>query len=157
MSIAHVREYLKQFGADQRVMEFTVSSATVELAAQALNCEPCRIAKTLSFMGGEQPILIVAAGDCRIDNRKYKDTFGTKARMMSAEELDRFTGLQFGGVCPFGIPENVTIYLDESLRRFETVYPACGTSNSAIEVTLPELEQFSCAKGWVNVGKDVQN
>ena len=157
MSIAHVREYLKQFGADQRVMEFTVSSATVELAAQALNCEPCRIAKTLSFMVGEQPILIVAAGDCRIDNRKYKDTFGTKARMMSAEELDRFTGLQFGGVCPFGIPENVTIYLDESLRRFETVYPACGTSNSAIEVTLPELEQFSCAKGWVNVGKDVQN
>lgn len=154
MSIAHVRDYLRQFDADDRVMELTVSSATVELAAQALNCEPCRIAKTLSFMVGEQPILIVAAGDCRIDNRRYKDTFGVKAKMMSAEELDRFTGLQFGGVCPFGIPENVTIYLDESLRRFETVYPACGSSNSAIEVTLPELEQFSGAKSWVNVGKD---
>lgn len=154
MSIAHVREYLKQFGADSRVMEFEVSSATVELAAQALNCQPCRIAKTLSFMVGEQPILIVAAGDCRIDNRKFKETFAAKAKMMTAEELDLFTGLQFGGVCPFGIPENVTIYLDESLRRFETVYPACGSSNSAIELTLPELEQFSHAKAWVNVGKD---
>ncbi|MBP3452662.1 MAG: YbaK/EbsC family protein [Clostridia bacterium] len=154
MSIAHVRDYLKQFGADGRVMEFEVSSATVELAAQALNCEPCRIAKTLSFMVGEQPILIVAAGDCRIDNRKFKETFAAKAKMMTVEELDRFTGLQFGGVCPFGIPENVTIYLDESLRRFETVYPACGSSNSAIELTLPELEQFSHAKAWVNVGKD---
>ena len=154
MSIAHVRDYLKQFGADSRVMEFEVSSATVELAAQALNCEPCRIAKTLSFMVGEQPILIVAAGDCRIDNRKFKETFAAKAKMMTAEELDHFTGLQFGGVCPFGIPENVTIYLDESLRRFETVYPACGSSNSAIELTLPELEQFSHAKAWVNVGKD---
>lgn len=157
MSIALVREYLKQFGADGRVMEFSVSSATVELAAQALNCEPCRIAKTLSFMLGDQPILIVAAGDCRIDNRKFKDTFACKAKMMTAEELDRFTGLQFGGVCPFAIPENVTIYLDESLRRFETVYPACGSSNSAIEVTLPELEEYSRAKGWVSVGKDVQN
>lgn len=157
MGIDHVREYLKQFNADSRVMEFTVSSATVELAAQALNCQPCRIAKTLSFMAGEKPILIVAAGDCRIDNRKFKDTFAVKAKMMSAEELDRFTGLQFGGVCPFGIPENVDIYLDESLRRFETVYPACGSSNSAIELTLPELEQFSRAKGWVNVGKDVEN
>lgn len=153
MSITHVRDYLKQFGADTRVMEFDVSSATVELAAQALNCQPCRIAKTLSFMVGEQPILIVAAGDCRIDNRKFKDAFAAKAKMMSAEELNRFTGLQFGGVCPFGIPENVTIYLDESLRRFETVYPACGSSNSAIEVTLPELEQFSRARAWVNVGK----
>ena len=157
MSIALVREYLKQFGADGRVMEFSVSSATVELAAQALNCEPCRIAKTLSFMLGDQPILIVAAGNCRIDNRKFKETFGCKAKMMTAEELDRFTGLQFGGVCPFAIPENVTIYLDESLRRFETVYPACGSSNSAILVTLPELEEYSRAKGWVNVGKDVQN
>ena len=154
MSIAHVRDYLKQFGADSRVMEFEVSSATVELAAQALNCEPCRIAKTLSFMVGEQPILVVAAGDCRIDNRKFKEAFAAMAKMMTAEELDRFTGLQFGGVCPFGIPENVTIYLDESLRRFETVYPACGSSNSAIELTLPELEQFSHAKAWVNVGKD---
>lgn len=154
MSIAHVRDYLKQFGADSRVMEFDVSSATVELAAQALHCEPCRIAKTLSFMAGNQPILIVTAGDCRIDNRRYKDRFGCKAKMMSAEELEHFTGLQFGGVCPFGIPENVAIYLDESLRRFDTVYPACGTSNSAIEVTLPELEHFSKAQGWVLVSRD---
>ncbi|MBR2718533.1 MAG: YbaK/EbsC family protein [Clostridia bacterium] len=154
MSIAHVREYLRQFDADRRVMEFEVSSATVELAAQALNCEPCRIAKTLSFMAGDRPILIVAAGDCRIDNRKFKDTFGVKAKMMSAEELERFTGLHFGGVCPFGIPENVTIYLDESLRRFSTVYPACGSSNSAIEVNLEELHRFSGASEWVNVGKD---
>ena len=151
MSIAHVREYLKQFGADQRVMEFTVSSATVELAAQALNCEPCRIAKTLSFMVGEQPILIVAAGDCRIDNRKYKDTFGTKARMMSAEELDRFTGLQFGGVCPFGIPENVTIYLDESLKMHNTVYPAAGTDHSAVRLTIEELEQACGFPEWIDV------
>ena len=154
MSIEKVKAYFATFGMENRILEFPVSSATVELAAQALNCEPCRIAKTLSFMVGEQPILIVAAGDCRIDNRKFKETFAAKAKMMTAEELDRFTGLQFGGVCPFGIPENVTIYLDESLRRFETVYPACGSSNSAIELTLPELEQFSHAKAWVNVGKD---
>lgn len=154
MSITKVREYLTRFGAEGRVMEFDVSSATVELAAQALNCEPCRIAKTLSFMAGDKPLLIVAAGDCRIDNRKYKDRFGAKAKMMSAEELEGFTGLHFGGVCPFGIPDNVEIWLDESLRRFETVYPACGSSNSAIEVTLPELERFSGAKGWVDVGKE---
>ena len=157
MSVEHVREYLTQFGAQDRILEFDVSSATVELAAQALHCEPCRIAKTLSFMVGEQPVLIVAAGDCRIDNRRYKDTFGVKAKMMTAEELERFTGLHFGGVCPFGIPAGVDIYLDESLKRFDTVYPACGSSNSAIEVTLPELERFSGFKGWVHVGKEAQN
>ena len=108
-------------------------------------------------MAGDQPVLIVAAGDCRIDNRRYKDCFGTKAKMMTAEELERFTGLQFGGVCPFGIPAGVDVYLDESLKRFDTVYPACGSSNSAIEVTLPELERFSGFKGWVNVGKEAQN
>ena len=157
MSVEHVREYLTQFGAQDRILEFDVSSATVELAAQALHCEPCRIAKTLSFMAGEQPVLIVAAGDCRIDNRRYKDTFGMKAKMMTAEELERFTGLHFGGVCPFGIPAGVDVYLDESLKRFDTVYPACGSSNSAIEVTLPELERFSGFKGWVHVGKEAQN
>ena len=157
MSVEHVREYLTQFGAQDRILEFDVSSATVELAAQALHCEPCRIAKTLSFMAGDQPVLIVAAGVCRIDNRRYKDCFGTKAKMMTAEELERFTGLQFGGVCPFGIPAGVDVYLDESLKRFDTVYPACGSSNSAIEVTLPELERFSGFKGWVNVGKEAQN
>ena len=153
MSVQHVREYLAQFGADERVLEFPVSSATVELAAQALQCEPARIAKTLSFMAGERPLLIVMAGDMRIDNPKFKAQFSAKAKMMTAEELERFTGLHFGGVCPFGIPENVEIWLDESLRRFTTVYPACGSSNSAIEVTLEELERFSAAQGWVDVGK----
>ena len=115
--------------------------------------EGARIAKTLSFMAGEKPLLIVMAGDTRIDNHKYKERFGCKAKMMTAEELARFTDLQFGGVCPFGIPETVEIWLDESLRRFDTVYPACGTSNSAIEVTPAELERFSAARGWVDVGK----
>ena len=154
MSVSHVRDYLAQFGAQDRILEFDVSSATVALAAEALHCEPGRIAKTLSFMAGEQPILIVFAGDARIDNRKYKDRFGTKARMMTAEEIERLTGLQFGGVCPFGIPEGIDIYLDVSLRRFDPVYPACGSGNSAIEVSLEELEQFSRARGWIDVGKE---
>lgn len=154
MSVSHVRDYLAQFGAQDRILEFDVSSATVALAAEALHCEPGRIAKTLSFMAGEQPILIVFAGDARIDNRKYKDRFGVKARMMTAEEIERLTGLHFGGVCPFGIPESIDIYLDVSLKRFNPVYPACGSDNSAIEVTLEELEQFSRAKGWIDVGKE---
>ena len=154
MSVAHVREYLTRFGAQDRILEFDVSSATVALAAEALHCELGRIAKTLSFMAGEQPILIVFAGDARIDNRKYKDRFGVKAKMMTAEEIERLTGLHFGGVCPFGIPETIDIYLDESLRRFNPVYPACGSSNSAIEVTLEELERFSRAKAWIDVGKE---
>ena len=154
MSVDHVREYLAQFGAQDRILEFDVSSATVALAAEALHCEPGRIAKTLSLMAGDQPLLIVFAGDARIDNRKYKDRFGVKARMMTAEEIERLTGLHFGGVCPFGIPETIDIYLDVSLRRFDPVYPACGSDNSAIEVTLEELERFSRAKGWVDVGKE---
>ena len=134
-------------------MEFPVSSATVELAAQALNCEGARIAKTLSFMAGDIPLLIVMAGDMRVDNPKFKKQFGVKARMMTAEQLESLTGLHFGGVCPFGIPQNVEIWLDTSLKRFETVYPACGSSNSAIEVTPEELERFSGAKGWIDIGK----
>ena len=157
MSVDHVRDYLTQFGAQDRVLEFEVSSATVALAAEALGCEPGRIAKTLSFMAGEQPMLIVFAGDARIDNRKYKDRFGVKARMMTAEEIEGLTGLHFGGVCPFGIPETIDIYLDVSLKRFNPVYPACGSSNSAIEVTLDELERFSRARGWVDVGKEPEN
>lgn len=153
MSVDHVREYLAQFNAADRLLEFDVSSATVELAAAALHCEPGRIAKTLSFMVGETPVLIVFAGDARIDNPKYKQQFGTKAKMMSAEEIERFTGLHFGGVCPFGIPESIAIYLDESLRRFDPVYPAGGSSNSAVRVSLAELEQFSRARGWINVSK----
>ena len=154
MSVARVRDYLTQFGAQDRILEFDVSSATVALAAEALHCEPGRIAKTLSFMAGQQPMLIVFAGDARIDNRKYKDRFGVKAKMMTAEEIERLTGLHFGGVCPFGIPDTVDIYLDASLKRFDPVYPACGSDNSAIEVSLAELERFSRAKGWVDVGKD---
>ena len=153
MSVAHVKEYLAQFGAADRVMEFDVSSATVELAAAALGCEPARIAKTLSFMAGEKPLLIVMAGDMRIDNPKFKQQFAAKAKMMTAEQLETLTGLHFGGVCPFGIPEGIEIWLDESMRRFDTVYPACGSSNSAIELTLEELERFSRANGWIDVGK----
>ena len=157
MSVDHVRDYLTQFGAQDRILEFDVSSATVALAAEALGCEPGRIAKTLSFMAGEQPMLIVFAGDARIDNRKYKDRFGVKAKMMTAEEIEGQTGLHFGGVCPFGIPETVDLYLDVSLKRFNPVYPACGSSNSAIEVTLDELERFSRARGWIDVGKEPEN
>lgn len=154
MSVEAVRAYLKQFGAEDRVREFDVSSATVALAAQALGCEPGRIAKTLSFMVGDRPILIVAAGDCRIDNHKYKQCFGVKAKMMTAEEIDRFTGLHFGGVCPFGIPDRVDIYLDESLKAYDIVYPAAGSDNSAVKVTPAELERFSRAKAWIDVGKE---
>lgn len=153
MSVDHVREYLRQFGAEDRVLEFDVSSATVELAAAALHCEPGRIAKTLSFMVDETPILIVFAGDARIDNPKYKHHFGAKAKMMTAEQIEQFTGLHFGGVCPFGIPEHVAIYLDESLKRFDPVYPAAGSSNSAVRVSCAELERFSRARGWISVSK----
>lgn len=150
-SIDRVREYLRSFGAADRILEFEVSSATVALAAEALHCEPGRIAKTLSFMAGEQAVFIVAAGDRRIDNRKYKQVFGVKARMMTAEELDALTGLHFGGVCPFALPDAVHVYLDESLRSYDVVYPACGSENSGIPVSCEELERFSRAKGWVDV------
>ena len=141
MSIEKAKAYLRQFGAEDRVIEFPVSSATVELAAEAAHCEPARIAKTLSFRTNDGVILIVAAGDTKIDNPKYKARFGCKARMLAFE------------VCPFGVNDGVTVYLDESLRRFETVFPACGSSNSAIEVTIPELEKFSGFKAWVDVCK----
>lgn len=150
---AHVREYLRQFGAEDRVIEFTVSSATVALAAQALGCEEGRIAKTLSFMAGDQPLMIVAAGDRKIDNRKFKDRFHAKATMMSAEQLENFTGLHFGGVCPFGLPENVPVWLDESLRAWDPLYPAAGTPSSAVRLSIEELERFSRAAGWVDVCK----
>ncbi|MBO5691779.1 MAG: YbaK/EbsC family protein [Spirochaetaceae bacterium] len=136
-----------------RIQEFEVSSATVQLAAQALNCEPCRIAKTLSFMVDEKPILIVAAGDAKIDNPKYKAQFSTKAKMLSPEEAEMLVGHAVGGVCPFGINEGVSVYLDESLKRFETVFPACGSSNSAIELSIPELEKYSHFIQWIDVTK----
>ena len=136
--------------------EFDVSSATVELAAQALGCEPCRIAKTLSFLVDDHAILIVTAGDAKIDNPKYKTQFGVKAKMLSPEDAETMVGHAVGGVCPFGIREGVTVYLDESLKRFTTVFPACGSGNSAIELTIPELEQYSGYVSWVDVCKNWQ-
>lgn len=156
MSIEKVREYLTQFGVQDRIQEFDVSSATVELAAQALHCEGKRIAKTLSFHLNGEPLLIVAAGDAKVDNRKYKDRFGGKAKMLSPQEAADLIGHAVGGVCPFGVNPGVMVYLDESLKRFETVFPACGSSNSAIELTIPELEQFSQYDGWVDVCKGWQ-
>ena len=140
MSIEKVRAYFRGLGMEDRILEFPVSSATVELAAQALNCEGCRIAKTLSFMVDGAPILIVAAGDAKVDNAKYKAFFHTKAKMLSHEEAAELIGHAVGGVCPFAVNEGVSVYLDESLKRFATVFPACGSSNSAIELTIPELE-----------------
>ena len=153
MAIERVREYFKTWNMENRILEFDVSSATVELAAQALHCEGARIAKTLSFHVGEQAILIVTAGDTKIDNAKYKTTFGTKAKMLSFEEVEPLIGHGVGGVCPFGIKEGVKVYLDESMKRFQTVFPACGSSNSAIELTIPELEQYSGYEKWVDVCK----
>ena len=153
MAIEKVREYFKQFGRQEEIMEFDVSSATVELAAQALNCEGKRIAKTLSFTLGEQTILIVAAGDAKIDNKKYRNHFGVKAKMLPSEVVLEKIGHEIGGVCPFGINVGVEVFLDQSLKRFDTVFPACGSSNSAIELNLPDLEEFANAQGWVDVCK----
>lgn len=153
MAIERVRNYFEKFGIDGRIMEFETSSATVELAALALNCLPCRIAKTLSFSIDGKAILIVAAGDTKIDNQKYKATFGVKAKMLTADEALNLIGHAVGGICPFGINDGVTVYLDESLKRFDTVFPACGSSNSAIGLTISELEKYSCFKNWVDVCK----
>lgn len=153
MAIDKVREYFRKFGMEGRIREFEVSSATVALAAQALSCEPQRIAKTLSFMVEGQAILVVAAGDVKIDNAKYKKQFGTKAKMLSADEVTELVGHSVGGVCPFAVNQGVKVYLDESLKRFETVFPACGSSNSAIELTIPEMEKYAGEEGWVDVCK----
>ena len=153
MAIEKVKQYFEPFGMADRVREFTVSSATVELAAQALNCEPCRIAKTLSFMVDGGAVLIVTAGDAKIDNPKYKAQFGTKAKMLTPDEAETLIGHAVGGVCPFGINQGVTVYLDDSLKRFETVFPACGSSNSAIELSIEELEKYSGYTAWVDVCK----
>lgn len=152
MTIEKVREYLKQFGRDNDIIELGQSSATVALAAQALGVEPARIAKTLTFKGTDCVIMIVAAGDARVDNKKFKSTFGIKAKMLSPDEVIEATGHAIGGVCPFGIEnKNVKIYLDKSLERFETVYPACGSGNSAIKLTLPELVKLSQSVDWIDV------
>ena len=153
MSIERVREYFKARGIEDRIREFDSSSATVALAAQALHCEENRIAKTLSFHVKEKVVLIVMAGDAKIDNPKYKAQFGTKAKMLTPEEVETLVGHAVGGVCPFAVNEGVKVYLDVSLKRFETVFPACGSSNSAIELTIAELEKYSGYTDWVDVCK----
>lgn len=157
MAIDKVREYLKQWGKDDKIQEFDVSSATVELAARALHCEPQRIAKTLSFKVDDSCVLIVAAGDTKIDNIKFKGLFETKAKMLAPDEVIEFVGHEIGGICPFGINNNVRVYLDISLRRFTTVFPACGSSNSAIELTPVELEKYSKSLKWIDVCKGWQD
>lgn len=153
MAIDRAREHLAKYGLDDRIIEFDVSSATVQLAAEAIGCEPCRIAKSLSFLVGEIPILVVAAGDAKVDNPKYKAQFSTKAKMMTPEQAIELIGHAVGGVCPFGVNEDVQVYLDESLKRFDCVYPACGSSNSAIPLGLEELEKSSNYIAWVDVCK----
>ena len=154
MSINKVKAYFKQYNMESRILEFDESSATVELAAHAVGCEPARIAKTLSFWVDNQPILILTAGDAKIDNKKYKEQFVKKAKMLSFEEVESVIGHGVGGVCPFGINDGINVYLDESLKRFDVVYPACGSSNSAIGLTIPELEKYSGYLVWVDVCKD---
>ncbi len=153
MSVEKVKDYFKKFNIDNRIQEFETSSATVELAAKALNCEPARIAKTLSFKIGDKAVLIVVAGDAKIDNAKYKAQFNKKASMLKYDEVENLIGHAVGGVCPFAINEGVDVFLDESLKRFETVYPACGSSNSAIELTIEELEKYSNYISWIDVCK----
>ena len=156
MSIEKVRAYFREKGIEDRVQEFPVSSATVELAAQALGVEGKRIAKTLSFLVGDQCVLIVAAGDAKVDNAKFKAQFHTKAKMLPHDLVPEYVGHAVGGVCPFAVKEGVAVYLDESLRRFETVYPACGSSNSAIELTIPELMAYADTDAWIDVCKGWQ-
>lgn len=153
MAIDKVREYFQALGIEDRILEFDSSSATVELAAQALHCEPKRIAKTLSFRVGDEAILVVAAGDAKIDNPKFKARFAVKARMLSPEEAETMVGHAVGGVCPFAHLDTVAVFLDLSLKRFETVFPACGSDNSAIELTIDELEKYSHFSDWVDVCK----
>ncbi len=154
MAIDAVKEYFLQYGMADRIKEFDVSSATVELAAQALGCEPCRIAKTLSFMVDGHAVLIVTAGDAKIDNRKYKAQFGTKAKMLTPDEAESLVGHAVGGVCPFAVKKGVSVYLDDSLKRFSSVFPACGSSNSAIELSIAELETHSGYIDWIDVCKN---
>ena len=157
MSLDRVKQYLKGFGLEDRVLELPESSATVELAAHALHTQPERIAKTLSFHAGDRVVLIVAAGDAKIDNSKYKANFKTKAKMLEPDEAEPLTGHAVGGVCPFAVNDGVDVYLDKSLKRFPSVFPACGSANIAIELTIPELEQCSGFVGWIDVCKGWQN
>lgn len=154
MSIEKVKEYFRQYGMEDRVWEKEHSSATVEEAAEALGCEPQRIAKTLSFQAGDRVVLVVTAGDRKIDNKKYREQFGCKAKMLKFEEVEDLVGHAVGGVCPFAVKEGVEVYLDEPLKRFETVFPAAGSSNSMIELSIEELERYSHSLQWVDVCKE---
>ena len=156
MSIEKAKAYLASRGFLDHVIELADSTATVAEAAQALGVQPGMIAKTMSFLQGDTAVLILTEGMAKVDNRKYKDTFHTKAKMIPFEDVERLVGHAPGGVCPFGIPEDVTVYLDESLRQFETVYPAAGNDHSAVKLTLPELEQAANVNGWVNVCKEIE-
>ncbi|MCX7694851.1 MAG: YbaK/EbsC family protein [Caloramator sp.] len=153
MTIEKVREYFRKYNKDKDIMELNTSSATVELAAQALDVEPARIAKSLALRNGERVILIVTAGDAKIDNAKFKAEFGTKPKMLGIDEIFEYTGHEVGGVCPFALKNDIPVYLDISLKRFKTVFPACGSSNSAIELTCDELNEYSLNKKWVDVCK----
>ena len=157
MSLVKAKEYLKKFGLDKNVIEFSESTATVREAAEAFQCEDAQIAKTMAFLVNDEPILIVASGDKKIDNQKFKQTFHTKAKMIPFDELDSLVGHAAGGVCPFGIHDGVKVYLDVSLKEFDTVYPACGTSNSAVKLTMPELEEASNYVEYVDVCKKPEN
>ena len=153
MSLEKAKKHLQKYGLENKIMEFSVSSATVEEAAKAIHCKEEEIAKTLSFLVKDKPILIVVAGDSKIDNSKFKSEFHTKAKMIPFDQVEELTGHKVGGVCPFGANENVDIYLDESLKRFKVIYPACGSSNSAVKLTISELEKTSNYKKWVDVCK----
>lgn len=158
MSVEIVRKYFKENNIEKEILEFPVSSATVELTAQAVGVEPARIAKTLSFYTKEKDaaILIVTAGDMKIDNSKFKHFFGMKAKMLTKEDVEPLTGHAIGGVCPFGNPEHTSVYLDISLKRFDTVFPAAGGANTAAEMTCDELEKYSRSKEWIDVCKQMQ-
>ena len=156
MSIEKVRDYFAQYHMENRIQTFTTSSATVELAAAALGCAPARIAKSLSFMVGDKPVLIVAAGDAHVDNHKFKEQFHTKAKMLKADEVEPLIGHAVGGVCPFALAPAVEVWFDISLQRFASVFPACGSAHSVIELTLPELEKYALSQGWIDVCKNWQ-
>ncbi len=156
MSFERAAEYVRGCGLGDRIKVFPVSSATVELAAQAVGVEPGRIAKSLTFRVGEDPVMILCAGDWKIDNPKYKARFSTKAKMLAPDEVERLIGHAVGGVCPFGRNENVAVYLDESLRQYDVVYPACGSDNSAVELTVEELERISGSRGWIDVCRKME-
>lgn len=156
MALEQAKKYLTEKGYADRIIELEESSATVQLAAEALGVEPGMIAKTMSFFQGEQPVLILTEGTARIDNRKYKDTFHIKAKMIPFEEVEEIIGHAPGGVCPFGVKEGIKVYLDESLKRFDTVYPAAGNDHSAVRLTIEDLENAVDSEGWIDVCKEIE-